>query len=171
MASDNDSDNSGGTIAMEDDSFFNSVLGPDELNLSLYQFDEKKEFNEDNHNTLRTFILFSKRTIVEFTGLSLLLFLKKWSTDLKCYQIISDIENQQNIKTTKEKPFIFQFNGLDVKSTKRISAIKATHKKLTNFYAEIFSMSKSDQNLIDSLWSFRTFYITFNNAAQIQIQS
>ncbi len=72
----------------------------------------------------------------------------------------------KNIKTTKEKPFIFQFNGLDVKSTKRISAIKATHKKLTNFYAEIFSMSKSDQNLIDSLWSFRTFYITFNNAAK-----
>ena len=42
MASDNDSDNSGGTIAMEDDSFFDSVLGPDKLNLSLYQFDEKK---------------------------------------------------------------------------------------------------------------------------------
>ena len=42
MASDNDSDNSGATIAIEDDSFFDSVLGPDELNLSLYQFDEKK---------------------------------------------------------------------------------------------------------------------------------
>ena len=50
MASDNDSDNSGGTIAMEDDSFFNSVLGPDELNLSLYQFDEKK-------NSMKTIII------------------------------------------------------------------------------------------------------------------
>ncbi len=42
MASDNDSDNSGATIAIEDDSFFDSVLGPDELNLSLYQFNRKK---------------------------------------------------------------------------------------------------------------------------------
>ena len=166
MASDNDSDNSCGTIAMEDDSFFNSVLGPDKLNLSLYQFDEKKEFSEDKNNTLRTFKDFSKRTITEFTGLSLLSFLKKWSTKLKCYQIISDIENQQNTKARREKSFIFKFNGLDIKSTKRNNVLKATHKKLTNFYAEIFSMSKSDQNLIDSLWSFRTFYITFNNAAE-----
>lgn len=42
MASNNDSDNSGGSIAMEDDSFFDSVLVPDKLNLSLYQFDKKK---------------------------------------------------------------------------------------------------------------------------------
>ena len=148
MASDNDSVKSGGTIAMEDDSFLDMVLVSDELNLSLYQFDEEKEFNEDKYNALRTFKDFSERTIIEFTGLSLLSFLQKWSTELKCWQIISNIENEQDTKQRKEKSYSFKFNGFDVKSTKRTNVLRATHKKLANFYAEIFSMSKSDQNLI-----------------------
>ena len=67
MLSNDKTVNSCATFAIEDDSFFDNVLGKDKQNLSSYQFDEKNEFNKEENNTLITFKDFSKRDIIEFT--------------------------------------------------------------------------------------------------------
>ena len=83
---------SGETIPFEDDSFFEVGLNPNKLNLLLYKFDNQNEFEEDKEDTLNVFKDFSTRNNkFIFDGLSLLVFLNKWSLDLKCYKIISNI--------------------------------------------------------------------------------
>jgi len=67
-----------------------------------------------------------------FDGLSLITFLKKWSLDLKCYKIISNIEEQEKLKPGSMYS-VFQFNGLDVNNTKRDGYMKRINKKLSHF--------------------------------------
>ena len=145
---------SGETIPLNDDSFFEVGLNPNKLNLSLYEFDDQNEFEEDKEDTLNVFKDFSMRNNkFMFEGLNLLTFLKKWSLDLKCYKIISNIEEQE-----KRKPgsmySVFQFNGLDVNNIKRESNMKRINKTLAKFYADIFQMNKADKNLTQSIWFF-----------------
>ena len=99
-----------------------------------------------------------------FDGLSLLTFLKKWSLDLKCYKIISNIEEYEKLKPGSMYS-VFQFNGLDVNNKKRDGNMKRINKKLANFYADIFQMNKADENLTQSIWFCWSLYITLHNSA------
>ena len=159
----NNTISSGGTIPLEDDSFF-EFQSEQELNLSLYNFDNDNKFEEDNVNTLTVFKDFSNRKITNFTGLKLLTFLNKWSSTLKCTNIISTIEENEKPEGATSTHPMFQFNGFDVKSEKRTNDLKSLHNKLTLFYAAVFTMSKNDDNLITSIWAFRTFYISLHDS-------
>ena len=88
-----------------------------------------------------------------FNGLSLLTFLKKWSLNLKCYKIISNIEEQEKVKRGSIYS-VFQLNGLDVNMKKRDGNMKRINKKLANFYADIFQMNRADEKLTQSIWFF-----------------
>ena len=156
---------SGETIPLNDESFFEVDLKDNELNLSLYEFDDQNEFEDDKEDTLNVFKDFSTRkNSFMFDGLSLLTFLKKWSLDSKCYKIISNIEEQEKLQPGSMYS-VFQFNGLDVNNTKRDGNMKRINKKLSHFYADIFQMNKSDDNLTQSIWYFRSLYITLHNSS------
>ena len=159
---DNNTISSGGTIPLEDDSFF-EFKSEQELNLSLYNFDNDNEFEEDDVNTLTVFKDFSNREIPTFTGLSLLTFLNKWSSTLKCTNIISTIEENEKPEGSTSTYPMFQFNGFDIKNDKRKNDLRFIHNKLTLFYAAVFTMNKKDDNLMASIWAFRTFYISLHD--------
>jgi len=78
---DDTSISSSGTIPLEDDSFFNFYPSNDNLNSSLYQFDNNNELGQDAKTLRDAFKNFEKKEIHEFSGLSLSPFLNKWSTD------------------------------------------------------------------------------------------
>ena len=149
---------SGETIPLNDDSFFEVGLNPNKLNLLLYKFDDQNEFEDDKEDTLNAFKDFSMRNNkFMFNGLSLLTFLKKWSLNLKCYKIISNIEEQEKLKPSSMYS-VFQLNGLDVNMKKRDDNMKRINKKLANFYADIFQMNKADENLTQSICFFIIIY-------------
>lgn len=114
---DNNTISSGGTIPLEDDSFF-EFQSEQELNLSLYNFDNDNKFEEDNVNTLTVFKDFSNRKITNFTGLKLLTFLNKWSSTLKCTNIISKIEENEKPEGATSTHPMFQLMDLISKAIK-----------------------------------------------------
>lgn len=131
------------------------------MNMKLYKFNMDEEFDNGKRKNLKllnAFINFSRNQGAILTGFNVLQLLQNWAPELKCFKLLTEIEDLQSNQEKKKINFILK--GLHVACKQKTKPLRTIAGRIIKFYAKIFNMRENDKSITTAVYTFPTFYIS-----------